>query len=113
MSILTQIGPAVWLQILMCVVSLLFAARFAWRRATVKLPVLGALTAATAFATVASVCMGLAMVGRAGAKLAGSPNLVANTFVGVGEAMAGGMMGFATLTLIAILVAIGLGRQAR
>lgn len=115
MQILSQLGMAVWLQIAMCAVSLLFAGRFAWRSAPGRLAVVGAVAAASAFATLASVCMGLAMVGRAGAKLAagGSANFVPSTFAGAGEAMAGGMMGFATLTLVAILVAIGLARRQR
>jgi hypothetical protein len=113
MGILAQFGLAVWLQILMCGVSLVFAGRFAWRSGPRRLQVLGALVAATTFATIASVCMGLAMAGRSASKMAatGSANLVPSLLAGAGEAMAGGLMGFATLTLVAILVAIGLARE--
>jgi hypothetical protein len=112
MRILAQFGMAVWLQILMCCVSVIFAGRFAWKGGRERLRVLIALAAASTFATLASVCMGLAMVGRGGARLAatGSSTLVATVFTGAGESMAGGMLGFATLTLTAILAAIGLAR---
>jgi hypothetical protein len=113
MRILAQIGVAVWLQILMCGVALLFAGRFAWRARPGRLRVVGALAVATTFATVASICMGLAMAGRSAAQMAAtaSANLVPSALVGVAEALASGMMGFATLTLVAILVAIGLARE--
>jgi hypothetical protein len=113
MTIVAQIGMAVWLQILMCGVSLVFAGRFAWRSGPGRLRVVGALAAATTCATVASVCMGLAMAGRSGGKMAaaGSANFIPSMLTGAAEAMAGGMMGFATLTLVAILVAIGLARS--
>src|SRR5688500_118729 len=90
MRILAQFGVAVWLQMLMCGVSLVFAGRFAWRGGTGRLHVLGALAAATTFATVASVCMGLTMAGRSAAKMAAtaSPNLVPHTLAGAAEAMA-------------------------
>jgi hypothetical protein len=113
MRILAQFGMAVWLQILMCLVSLVFAGWYAWKGGMGRLRVLAALATASTFATLASVCMGLALVGRGVGKLAstGSANLVSNAFVGAGEAMAGGMMGFATLTLVATLAAIGLARD--
>jgi hypothetical protein len=112
MRIFAQIGMAVWLQIWMCVVSLVFAGRFAWRGGPRRLRVLVALAVATTFATLGSVCMGLAMVGRSSARMAaaGAANLVPNLLVGTGEAMGGGLLGFATLTLVAILAAIGLAR---
>jgi hypothetical protein len=112
MSVLSQIGLAVWLQIIMCAISLIHAARFAWSGGLRRLRVTGALAAATLFATLASVAMGLAMVGRSSAQLAAarSPRLVANLLAGAGEAMAGGLMGFATLTLVAILIAVGIAR---
>jgi hypothetical protein len=107
-----QIGLAVWLQLWMCVVSLVFAGRFAWRSGPRRLQVLIALAGATTVATLASVCMGLATVARSSARLAaaGAADLVPTLLVGTGEAMAGGLLGFATLTLVAILAAIGLAR---
>jgi len=113
MRMFAQFGVAVWLEISMCTVSLLFAGRFAWKGGWRRLQVLVALAAATTFATFASVCMGLAMVGRSSAKMsaATSAHPWPSVLGGAGEAMAGGMMGFATLTLLAILAAIGLARQ--
>jgi hypothetical protein len=104
---------AVWLQILMCLVSLVFAGWYAWKGGMRRLRVLAALATAATFATVASVLMGLALVGRGVGKMAstGAADLLSRAAVGAGEAMAGGMMGFATLTLVAILAAIGLARD--
>lgn len=112
-QMLGQIGVAVWMFIIMCLVSLVAAGRYAWGGPKApRLPVVLGLAAAQFFATGAVVAKGLVMVMGGYAKWgATSPRALENFMVGSAEALSGGMLGFATLTLISLLVVVGYRRR--
>lgn len=112
MRTIAQFGFGVWMQIGICLVSVIYAALFAVRGGARRFRVLGALTAGLVFATAGSVCMGVAAAAASGARglSASEPGAVAGLVGGLGEAAAGGLMGFASLTLVAVLVAAAFAR---
>ena len=118
-NMLGQIGVAVWMFLIMCIVSLVAAGRFAWAGPKApRLPVVIGLGAATFFATGAVVAKGLVMAlggyGRLGkGEAAPHPRALEQLVVGSAEALSGGVLGCATLTLIALLVVVGYRRRAR
>jgi hypothetical protein len=113
---IAQFGLAVWMMILMCLVSLVYAAWFARRGGVRRLRVVIALSAGTFFTTLAGVLMGLVAVGRSiiaiSEKGVAVPvsGLYRSSVTGVAESFAGGVLGFGTLTLIALLVAAAFWR---
>jgi hypothetical protein len=114
MKAIAQVGIPVWLLFISSLVTLAYAGLFATRRRVARLWVLGALTIASTFSTVAAVCMGLAMAGRSGAAMLADEaagKAIASMVQGVAESFAAGVLGFGTLTLVALLAAIGLWRR--
>jgi hypothetical protein len=110
-----QFGFPVWMLILMCLLSLGYATWFAWRGGARRLRVVIALSAGLFFTTLAAVLMGLVASGRSLIKMTATgsmpvPDLIRFVVPGVSESFAGGVLGFATLTLVALIVATAFWR---
>jgi hypothetical protein len=112
MRTIAQFGFGVWMFIGMCLVSVIYAALFAARGGARRFRVLCGLAAGLLFSNAAAFCMGAtATAGSVARGLArGQPAPPAQIVTGVGELFAGALMGFASLTLVAILVAVGFAR---
>lgn len=112
MRTIAQFGFSVWMLIGMCLVSVIYAALFAVRGGARRFRVLCALAAGLAFTTLGAVSMGVATAAASGAHVLsrGEPQALPQMIAGVGEAFAGGLMGFGSLTLVALLAAAAFAR---
>jgi hypothetical protein len=119
MKAFAQFGFAVWMLILMCLLSLACAGWFASRGGARRLRVVIAVSTGAFFTTLAATFMGIVTTGRWLAHFAGSPPNPARmsspspgsvALTGLSEALAGGVMGFGTLTVVALIVAVALWR---
>jgi hypothetical protein len=112
MKTIAQFGFSVWMLILICVVSLLYAGVFFVRGGARRLRTLAALTVALCFITLAAMSMGLAIAGRSGAMGLdrGDADALPGMVMGMAESFAGGVMGFGTMTLVALIVGAALWR---
>ena len=100
--------------VLSCVFCLIAAGRFAWAGGGRMLRLTLALGASNLFATLAVVSLGLVNAGRHVWTAFGSTpadKLVPKVITAAAESVTAGVMGFATLTLVALLLAVGFFRR--
>jgi hypothetical protein len=104
---IAQFGYGVWMLIAMCLVSVVYAALFAARGGARRFRVLCALAIGLTCATAAALCMGMAAAASGVARMLsrGEPVPLPQLVAGLGEVFATGLMGFASLTLVALLAA--------
>lgn len=91
------------------------AAGFAWRPETRKLPHLGALCAAVFFSTICGAATDFAAVSHyieANGEALGS-KFGTILVIGIGESLAPVILGFAFLSIVALIAAIGFRRLSR
>jgi hypothetical protein len=112
MKTVAQFGFGVWMLLLTCALSLVYAGVFFVRGGSRRLRTLAALTVALCFTTLGSMSMGLAVAGRSAARglEQGDAGAVPGLVMGVAESFAGGVMGFGTMTLVALIVSAALWR---
>lgn len=95
--------------------TLVFAARFARAPVRRTLRIALATSAATAFTTLTGICTDLARVGHhAPAYIASHPGTTLSDALlqGVAESLSPAILGFTTLSVAALLVAVGFHREA-
>ena len=100
--------------VLSCVLCLLAAGRFAWTGGSRALRLALSLGASNLFATLAAVSLGLVSVGRhawSSIETAATPGFASKLITAASESIAAGALGFATLSLAAILLTIGIFRR--
>ena len=108
-------GAPMWAILFFGALDLLAALRFAHRPARAHLPVIGALALAVLFSIPCGVMADIAAVGSkvpARPEWADSPKIHLILLQGLAESMAPGILGFSVLSLVALLCAVGLRRQA-
>jgi hypothetical protein len=115
-SLIRDGGAPMWAILLFGLANLLAALRFAYRPARASLPPIVALALAVLFSIPCGVMADIAAVGSkvpARPEWANSPRIHLILLQGLSESMAPGILGFSTLSLVALLCAVGLRRLGR
>jgi hypothetical protein len=108
-------GAPMWAIIFLGVLAFVAAARFALRPVRAHLPMIAALAAGVLFSIACGVMADIAAVGSnvpRNPQWANSPRIHLVLLQGLAESMAPGILGFSTLSLVALLCAVGLRRLA-
>jgi hypothetical protein len=115
LTLFAEGGFPMWFLLAFGLATLAFAARFVQAPARRTLRTTLALAVATAFTSLTAVCAAVAAVGHgASAYLKAHPetSLVEALLQGLAESMSPAILGFTMLSLAALLVALGLQREA-
>ena len=115
LTIFAEGGFPMWFLLAFGVATLVFAARFAIAPARRTLRTALALAGGTALASLTAICADVAAVGHgAPGYLRAHPEttLVEALLQGMAESMSPGILGFAMLSLSALIVALGVQREA-
>jgi hypothetical protein len=107
-------GFAMWFLSAFGLATMAFATRFAWAPVRRTLRTTGGLATATVFSSLAGVCVDLATVGHhAPSYRIGHPeaSLVEVVLQGAAESLSPAILGFAMLSLAALIVALGFQRE--
>lgn len=109
-------GTAMWFVLLLSVLTLVSALRFAQRPAEYRQRTVASFTWATSFAILSGVALNLAAVGVKAPEIAArSVDRALSTIVlgGIAESVAPAILGFTLLAFAWLLIAVGQRRQAR
>ncbi|MCA9596624.1 MAG: hypothetical protein KC776_25080 [Myxococcales bacterium] len=115
MSFMREGGVGMWFVLALGLLSLAAAVRFAMAPDEKRVATVRSLTWATLFNTVGAIIAGFAAVGShvpANAEWAMSPKIHLIVMVGISEALANGILGFALLSLTWLVMAVGHRRLA-
>ncbi len=115
LTFFTEGGFPMWFLLAFGLATLVFAARFAWVPARRTLRTTFALAGGTAFASATAICADVAAVGHgAPGYLKAHPEttLVDALLQGMAESMSPGILGFAMVSLAALVVALGYQRES-
>jgi hypothetical protein len=115
-SLIRDGGAPMWAIVFFGLINLVAALRFAYRPARARLPPIVALALAVLFSIACGVMADIAAVGSkvpARPAWANDPRIHLILLQGLAESMAPGILGFSTLSLVALLCAVGLRRLDR
>jgi hypothetical protein len=113
MNLIRDGGAPMWAIVVFGLLDLLAALRFAYRPVRAQLPIVAALGLAVLFSIACGVMADIAAVGShafSRPELANDPKIYLSLLQGLAESMAPGILGFSTLSLVALLCAVGLRR---
>jgi hypothetical protein len=113
-SLIRDGGAPMWAILFFGLINLGAALRFAYSPARTRLPPIVALSVAVLFSIACGVMADIAAVGSkvpARPEWANDPKIHLILLRGLAESMAPGILGFSTLSLVALLCAVGLRRR--